>query len=249
MKSLYAVLLVLLLTACQQEDLLKGLDQQQANEVISVLQRHNIEVNKVDRGKGGYSIVVAQSNFAAAVDWLKIYDLPSRPRMEVAQMFPADSLVSSPRAEKARLFSAIEQRLEQSLQSMEGILSARVHISYDVDSGEGGRPTRPVHLSTVAIYEHDINPEQKINDIKRFLKNSFADVEYENISVVLSRRGEAQQQPPSVPASKRGSAFVGWMIFALLLLALLIAAWLWQSRRLTSISATSAVNGVRRGNE
>lgn len=249
MKSLYAVLLVLLLTACQQEDLLKGLDQQQANEVISVLQRHNIEANKVDRGKGGYSIVVAQSNFAAAVDWLKVYDLPSRPRMEVAQMFPADSLVSSPRAEKARLFSAIEQRLEQSLQSMEGILSARVHVSYDVDSGEGGRPARPVHLSTLAIYERDINPEQKINDIKRFLKNSFSDIEYENISVVLSKRSEAQQQAPSAPVSKRGSTFVGWVIFGLLILALLAAAWFWQRYRLTSASAHSAVDAVKHGNE
>lgn len=249
MKNLYMVLLVLLLTACQQEDLLKGLDQQQANEVISVLQRHNIEVNKVDRGKGGYSIVVAQSNFAAAVDWLKVYDLPSRPRMEVAQMFPADSLVSSPRAEKARLFSAIEQRLEQSLQSMEGILSARVHVSYDVDSGEGGRPSRPVHMSAVAIYERDINPEQKINDIKRFLKNSFSDIEYENISVVLSKRSEAQQQAPSAPVSKRGAAFVGWMIFTLLLLALLVAAWFWQRHRLMSISAPSTVDTVSRGNE
>lgn len=248
MKSLYIVLLVLLLTGCQQEDLLKGLDQQQANEVISVLQRHNIEATKVDRGKGGYSISVAQPNFAAAVDWLKVYDLPSRPRMEVAQMFPADSLVSSPRAEKARLFSAIEQRLEQSLQSMEGILSARVHVSYDVDSGEGGQPTKPVHLSALAIYERDINPEQKINDIKRFLKNSFSDIEYDNISVVLSKRNEVQQQPPSVPVSKRGSAFVGWLVLGLFLPALLIAAWFWQRRR-TSNSTPSAVDMMRRSNE
>lgn len=32
----------------------------------------------------------------------------------------------------------------------------------------------------------DINPEIKINDIKRFIVNSFASVQYENISVVLS---------------------------------------------------------------
>ena len=176
MKSLYAVLLALLLTACQQQDLLVGLDQQQANEVIAVLQRHNIEAEKIDRGKAGYSLRVAKPNFAAAVDWLKTYDLPSRKRMEIAQMFPSDSLVSSPRAEKARMYSAIEQRLEQSLQTMDGLLSARVHVSYDVDSEEGNRSIKAVHLSALAVYERDINPEQKINDIKRFLKNSFSNV-------------------------------------------------------------------------
>ena len=198
-----AVLLALLLTGRQQKDLLKGLDQQQANEVIAVLQRHNIEADKTDRGKTGFSIAVAQPDFAAAVDWLKAYNLPSRPRVEVAQMFPADSLVSSPRAEKARLYSAIEQRLEQSLQTMDGVLSARVHVSYDLDSGEGGRAAKPIHLSALAVYDRDVDPEQMVNDIKRFLKNSFADIDYDNISVVLSRRSEAQQQAPTTPAEAR----------------------------------------------
>lgn len=229
MKSLYAVLLALLLTACQQQDLLVGLDQQQANEVIAVLQRHNIEAEKIDRGKAGYSLRVAKPNFAAAVDWLKTYDLPSRKRMEIAQMFPSDSLVSSPRAEKARMYSAIEQRLEQSLQTMDGLLSARVHVSYDVDSEEGNRSIKAVHLSALAVYERDINPEQKINDIKRFLKNSFSNVEYENISVVLSRRSEAQLQAPSVPVSKHGFNYVGLLAPFLLLLFLGGGFWLMKN--------------------
>ncbi|MGS9184060.1 EscJ/YscJ/HrcJ family type III secretion inner membrane ring protein, partial [Salmonella enterica subsp. enterica serovar Infantis] len=79
--------------------------------------------------------------------------LPPRPRVEIAQMFPADARVSSPRAEKARLEAAIEQRLEQSLQTMEGVLSARVHSRYEIAAGENGRPPKPVHLSALAGYE------------------------------------------------------------------------------------------------
>ncbi|KVZ48930.1 EscJ/YscJ/HrcJ family type III secretion inner membrane ring protein [Burkholderia ubonensis] len=244
---LYAMPLVLLLAACQQEDLLKGLDQQQANEVIAVLQRHNIEAEKTDRGKTGYSISVAPPNFAAAVDWLKTYDLPSRPRMEVAQMFPADSLVSSPRAEKARLYSAIEQRLEQSLQIMDGVLSARVHISYDLDSGEGGRAAKPVHLSALAVYDRDIEPEQIVTDIKRFLKNSFADVDYDNISVVVSRRGEAQQQAPSTPLSERRAGLV-WLISGAVLLALLGAAS-WLRKRRNAETASPAAPAPTRNSD
>ncbi|KZE88079.1 EscJ/YscJ/HrcJ family type III secretion inner membrane ring protein [Chromobacterium subtsugae] len=230
--SLKAALLALLLAGCQQKDLLKGLDQQQANEVVAVLQRHNIEADKTDRGKTGFSIAVAQPDFAAAVDWLRIYNLPSRPRVEVAQMFPADSLVSSPRAEKARLYSALEQRLEQSLQTMDGILSARVHVSYDLDGGEAGRTAQPMHISALAVYDSEADPAAMINNIKRFLKNSFAEVEYDNISVVLSRRGEAQQQPPGPRRDEGQSGAAWWLAGLAALLALAGAAgWFWHRRR------------------
>ncbi|KVN41158.1 EscJ/YscJ/HrcJ family type III secretion inner membrane ring protein [Burkholderia ubonensis] len=196
-RSAGAVLLcVLVLSACRQQDLLKGLDQRQANEVVAVLQQNNIEARKIDGGKAGFSIVVAPGDFAAAVDWLKVYGLPSRARVEIAQMFPADSLVASPRAEKARLYSAIEQRLEQSLKLLEGVMSAAVHVSYDLDAGEGGKSRRPVHLSALVVYDRDVEPTLMIGEVKRFLKNSFQEVEYDNISVVLSRRNPIQHATP-----------------------------------------------------
>jgi|GEM_PF-216638 type III secretion protein J len=191
-----APLLVLSLSACRDEPLLKGLDQYQANEVIATLQRNNISAVKLDKGKIGYNVSVQKTDIPAAVDLLKIHALPSKPRMEIAAMFPSDSLVSSPRAEKARLYSAIEQRLEQSLQTMEGVLSARVHVSYDIDSGETGRAVAPVHLSTLVSYQNDVDEMLMINDIKRFLKNSFNQVDYNNISVVLSKQTALQRQSP-----------------------------------------------------
>jgi len=205
------MLLCLMLSGCRQSSLLEGLDQQQANEVLSVLQRNNIAAVKVDAGKSGYSVKIDQVDFSAAVDLLNLYSLPSRPRLQVAEMFPADSLVASPRAEKARLYSALEQRIEQSLGVLEGVVSARVHVSYDLDAGEGGRKSPPIHLSAVAIHERDIEPQLLITDIKRFLKNSFAAVEYENISVVLSRRSPTQHVAPSVAATQ-GHSYWTWLL-------------------------------------
>ena len=118
MKYISLFLFILLLCGCKQQELLNHLDQQQANDVLAVLQRHNINAEKKDQGKTGFSIYVEPTDFASAVDWLKIYNLPGKPDIQISQMFPADALVSSPRAEKARLYSAIEQRLEQSLKIM-----------------------------------------------------------------------------------------------------------------------------------
>jgi len=190
------VLFCLMLVGCRQPSLLEGLDQQQVNEVISVLQRNNITATKVDNGKTGYSVHIEQADFAAAVDLLALYSLPSRPRVEIAQMFPADSLVASPRAEKARLYSALEQRLEQSVNTLVGVVSARVHVSYDLETGESGRKVAPIHLSALVVYEPDSEPQRLVNDIKRFLKNSFSAVDYDHISVVLSKRAAIQHAAP-----------------------------------------------------
>ena len=219
------ILLCLALAGCRQPNLLEGLDQQQANEVLSVLQRNNIAAVKVDAGKTGYAVKIDQVDFSAAVDLLNLYSLPSRPRLQVAEMFPADSLVASPRAEKARLYSALEQRIEQSLGVLEGVVSARVHVSYDLEAGEGGRKAPPVHLSAVAIHELDVDPQLLITDIKRFLKNSFAAVEYENISVVLSKRSPTQHVAPSVAATQGHSHWVWWLTAVTALLVASGAAW------------------------
>ncbi|MBA8500742.1 EscJ/YscJ/HrcJ family type III secretion inner membrane ring protein [Escherichia fergusonii] len=230
MKTFLSLLIILLLCACKQQDLLTSLDQQQANEVLAVLQRHNIHADKKDMGKTGYTVTVDAADFPTAVDLLKVYKLPGRPDMEISQMFPADTLVSSPRAEKARLYSAIEQRLEQTLKTMDGIISARVHVSYDIDSGENGRNPGPVHLSVLAIYERDANPDDKINDIKRLMVNTFSGVIYENISVVLSKQPELQQQPPTSLVKKEILGFKQILTIILLtsvsLLGISFCIWL-----------------------
>lgn len=232
--KLYAALLAacLLLVGCREPNLLEGLDQNQANEVVAALQRNNIAAHKTENGKLGYSVRVAGTDFAAAVDLLGAYALPSRPRTEVAQMFPADALVASPRAEKARLYSALEQRLEQSLNTMEGIVAARVHVSYDLDAGEGGRKAAPIHLAALAVYERDSEPQALVNDIKRFLRNSFADVAYDNISVVLSRRTLTQHAAPTLQV-KSSTPLWAWLLVVLGagLLAAAAGVWLMQQRK------------------
>lgn len=232
-KCLRACLLVccVLLAGCEQE-LLKSLDQRQANEVLAVLQQANIAANKKDTGKLGYAILVDEKDFSAAVDLLKTRDLPSKARIEISQLFPAESLVSSPRAEKARLYSAIEQRLEQSLLTMPEIVSARLHLSYDVEGADPHKQADGVHLSALVIYQNDVNESLLINEIKRFLKNSFQTVNYDDISVVLAKKPLAQHSSPLAKP-----ALSPWLLGGLCVLligivgAVLILCWLKFGRR------------------
>lgn len=190
MKKIYLSLVysLLLLTGCHEQELLKNLDQNQANEVIALLQQNNIDAYKKESAKSGYIIYIEKEDFIAAVDLINRYGLPRKPRLEIAQMFPSDSLVSSPLAEKARLYSGIEQRLAQSLHSIEGIVTAHVHISYELNSSiENKKKEHKYHVAALIKYNDTIKDVNLlINDIKRFLKNSVNGVNYEDISVVTT---------------------------------------------------------------
>lgn len=219
-----ALLLCLVLAACQQ-DLLKGLDQEQANEVLATLQRYNISAKKLDSGKAGFTVQVDPADFPSAVDLLKTYNLPSKKQVEIADFFPADSLVSSPVAEKARLYSAQEQRLEQSIKNFDGVVSARVHISYAID----GKENAPVHVSALVTYQQQVDAQLFVGEIKRFLKNGLDGVEYENISVVLSHVSPAQY---AVTGPAPGGGW-RWAVAGLALLAVFLVAgfaWIRHSR-------------------
>ena len=217
------LLFCLLLAGCEQE-LLKGLDQRQANEVLAVLQQANISATKQDGGKLGYSVQVTQADFAKAVELLKTNDLPSKARIEIAQMFPADSLATSPRAEKARLYSGIEQRLEQSLLVLPAVVKARLHISYDVESASTRQQATPSHLSVLVVYRNAEDEAALINQIKRFLKNSLQSVNYDDISVVLAKSNPEPLITPQViePRYFNSPEFIAIAAAVLLMLAVAV---------------------------
>lgn len=180
-KSLCIIALALL-AGCNQE-LLADLDQQQANEVVAVLQKHHINVEKQRAEKGKFKVAVSDNDFPAAVDVLRTYSLPSRPPVEISQIFPSDTLVSTPLAERARLISGVEQRLEQSLRGIEGVISAKVHATYSTaDNHKAAAPPKvAVVINHTGALSDGVFPEQ----IRRMMANSFENVAPENISVGL----------------------------------------------------------------
>ncbi|HGJ5899425.1 type III secretion system inner membrane ring lipoprotein SctJ [Arsenophonus apicola] len=223
MKKFYLnlILLLLLLTGCNEQELLKNLDQNQANEVIALLQQNNIDAYKKESAKSGYIIYIEKEDFIPAVDLINRYGLPRKPRLEIAQMFPSDSLVSSPLAEKARLYSGIEQRLAQSLHSIEGIVTAHVHISYELNSVESKKEHK-YHVSALIKYNDTIKDVNLlINDIKRFLKNSVNGVSYDDISVVTTEMEQINRLKLISHHQGTTSSFI-WLFFANIFIILII---------------------------
>lgn len=218
------LLLVFLLCGCN-EKLSDQLSERQANEIITLLESNNIDAFKVDSGKGKYSIQVSSDTLASATVLLTTYNLPSADDIEISQQFPADAMVSTPMGEKARLISAIEQRLGQSLQELEHITSARVHLSYPGISPENNDSSSMV-ASVLITYQGTIDESAYTDKIRRFIKNGLQDMHYENISVVMFR----QSAPLKLVSIKSSYPIWGYTVIiasSVLLLVLILLGVFW----------------------
>lgn len=223
---LLPVLALLLLTGCAREPLLESLDERQANEVIAVLLRHNIDANKLNAGKGGYQVQVGPRDLPEAIELMQRYDLPSAARSQVSTAFPADSLVSTPLGERARLISAVEQRLEESLQLFEGVQTTRVHLNYDANLGTEGRRAerRRMHVAAVIAHAPGVDEEVLLQSVKRFLRNTFDGIEYDNVSVILTEV-EGPRTLAVTAGSERSLPVAVMLLCGGVLLLLMLGGW------------------------
>lgn len=227
-----------LLAGCSQE-LITGLSQRQANQTVALLQRYHLDAQKRETGKNRFAVYVEKAQFAEAVSLLDEFQVPSRDNLDIADLFPIDSLVNSPSAERARLISGVEQRLEQTVSLLGNILSARVHISYPL-SGDAS-PVKPMRVSVVLIRDVAGDDTLLIQRIKALVKNSLDSIGYDDISVETFYK-PTQTVAPSRPAA--GAASLEAMIWeagaAILLFAAAgVGGFRWYSRRSRAGSESS----------
>lgn len=195
----FIFLTVTQLTACNDNKLLYNLTQQQANQVLAILQQHNISAQKNGTQKTGYAITVDDSENTAALSIINQYQLPWAADVQISQAFPEGSIVASPNAEQARVLSLQEQRLEQSLRIISQVVNARVHVSYPPMSTDTGDKKPTSHVSVLISYKGEVDESLYIPQIKSLVKNSFDDVRYENISVALFPAPVIQYATPTPP--------------------------------------------------
>lgn len=224
LKKFILISFIGLLMGCDNQLLLSHLSQRQSNEVLAILQEHGVEATRKQDNKNGDSIRVQPSDFVIAVDLLRQYNLPSKEPVEIIQAFPGDSLVASPLAERTRLLSLIEQRLEQSLLTIPDIINARVHVSYPLN---GNNPTKQMqNISSLVTYSGSEDSQMMMHKIKLFLTNSFAEANYDNVSVVVVNRPPLQYQVKSEPEHTFNPVIIGSIIAAMIiLLTILLLLW------------------------
>ena len=125
----------LLLGGCKEGTILSSLNQRQSNEVLAALHKHQIQAVKVPQEKGCLPFQYRKSRAVRPFIFCRNITCPvmSGLRLRDLSVRFTDCLSA---VRKARLISAIEQRLEQSLLSFDAVTGARVHLSYPLSGPE-----------------------------------------------------------------------------------------------------------------
>ncbi|MEW9809475.1 MAG: type III secretion system inner membrane ring lipoprotein SctJ [Candidatus Symbiodolus clandestinus] len=182
--AFYCGLCLLLGLAGCKLDLYRGLNEQEANQMLALLMINRIVAQKTDEQGGSLKIRVEEADFVNAVEILRQNGYPKRQFTSVNELFPANQLVTSPLQEQAKLIYLKEQRLEQLISAMEGVINATVSIA-DPPPSENRRETIAPSASVLVKYSPDTNMSHFISQIKSLVHNSIPGLNYEAITVVL----------------------------------------------------------------
>ncbi len=139
---------LLLASACR-DTIQHRLDERQANELQTVLLERGLDARKVaETGKKPtWSIEVPEAQAADAVRILAELGLPRLEPEAGCDVFGTGGLIRTPVEEQVCRLQVLERGLEKTLQSLEGVLIARVHLVVPPPP----RPGQPVTPSKASV--------------------------------------------------------------------------------------------------
>jgi type III secretion protein J len=105
-----------------------GLDESSANEALVALERAGIGASKAQGDDGAFAISVNRADVISALDFMRAAGLPRGKRSGFAETYKQPSLVPSATEERARYMEALAGEIARTLESVEGVVSARVHL-------------------------------------------------------------------------------------------------------------------------
>jgi len=132
------VLLALVLAGCRAE-LSADLDEAQADAIVLALDEAGIgaerERTDANRAPARYRVEVPRADLPAALAVLRANDLPRAREPGFEALFERSSLVPSASEERARHAAALGAELGRSIEAMDGVERARVHLALVDDAG------------------------------------------------------------------------------------------------------------------
>lgn len=128
------------LAGCADEPLLHDLAEREANAVLVALDEAGIPASKArqDGSDGGWTVAVAPGEAGRAHRLLSARELPRPSPPGLGEVFGQGSAVPTPVEEHARWLHALSGELARSVEALDGVVEARVHLGLPVDD-----PLRP----------------------------------------------------------------------------------------------------------
>lgn len=145
-RSLCLALLALLLAACNKVPVAQSLTQNQATEIVAVLNSQGIgaEANREIGGRDRYDVQVKHGDYSEAVAVLHAKGLPSEARPSFNELIAQRGIIPNSREiEFLRLDRALAAEIEETLHNNPGIVNARVVVRVHALQNTGSESVEP----------------------------------------------------------------------------------------------------------
>lgn len=236
---LVALSALMTLGACTT-GVLHGLDEPAANEALAALERAGIGAEKVPEENGqtpAFALRVPRGDATRALDVLRVRGLPRERRHGFAEVYGQPSLIPTASEERARYLEASAGEIERTLETAEGIVSARVHLVMEEPDplATDGKPRTGARAAVLVKAAEGRAPLTE-GEIQKLVAGSVPGLDPRAVAVVITAAPASSEAalgplaavgPFRVTPSSRGpliAAFAAALAVIGVLAALLLAA-------------------------
>ena len=140
MRAISAIVFLVLVPACSTE-VIHGLSETQANQIVVALAEQGVGAEKAreDGAKGErWTVAVPPDEKARSLSIMRENGLPRSSGRGLADVFPKSSLIPTPTEERAMMMQAVMGELERTIETIDGVTLARVHVVIPAEGDAGG---------------------------------------------------------------------------------------------------------------
>ena len=194
LKSLITVVLTLCLSGCLKHELQTGLSEQDAQEIVVLLNENDIPASATKeagekKGEEKWSVIVlgGDQNLAHAWQVLEENGLPRQKDKGLEDVFSNSGMIPTATEEKARLLVGISGEINRTLKSVGGVVDAHVLVVMPDSSPLLDKTERPVPTASVLIKYRGSAVPLVEEDVKKLVARAVEGLQPENVVVVYKR--------------------------------------------------------------
>jgi len=174
-----------------------GLDEAAANEIVTSLERGGIPASKSRAEDGAFTVSVASADAVGAIELLRTLGLPRGRRPGLGEIFKSQSLLPTPTEERARYVEALAGEVARTLETIDGVALARVHLVLPEPDpmAADGKPGVPAQASVLLKLQPGRPSPIAEGEVQKLVAGSVPALTPTSVSVVFTSAAATSPGP------------------------------------------------------